>query len=85
MGRKLFAAVQTAGFSDLSVKVFTSPDTTGRLRPMVTNMAKYARLSGEVPEEDVVEVERIVAEAVENGRFLAASPQFVVTGTKRTG
>jgi len=82
MGRKLFAAFRDAGFGDIAVEVIAHPDTNGRLMSMIRNMGEYARLSGTLPEAEIAAVETTAQEALEEGRYLAVSPQFVVTGRK---
>ena len=81
MGRKLFGAFRAAGFEDVEVQVITNADTEGRLMPMVENMAKYARLSNTMDTRQIDEVVSTLQEALENGKYLVCSPQFVVTGT----
>jgi ubiquinone/menaquinone biosynthesis C-methylase UbiE len=84
MGRKLYLAASEAGFETVNLQVIANADTCGRLLPMVTNMAKYARLSGVMRDEDIDQVVEIVQQALQDGVYLAVSPQFVVVGTRPT-
>ncbi len=80
IGRRLYGLFREAGLEDVAVQVLASPDTVGALRPVLQNMAGYARTSGELADADIDaflgEVERAVAEQ----RYLALLPQFLVTG-----
>ena len=59
-----------------------SPDTDGRLLPMIKNMAEYARGSGKINHADVEKILSIIEQAVSDGNYLALAPQFVVTATR---
>ena len=82
MGRRLHGAFVAAGFEHVAVQVVARADTGGRLMGMVRNMGRYARESGRIAP---ARVERIVGgleRALAAGRYLAVSPQFVVTGRR---
>ena len=82
MGRKLYGAARAAGFEDIRLQVIGNPDSEGRLLSMVTNMAKYARLNGALEEAAIDEVLEIAQQALQDGSYLAVSPQFVMVGTR---
>ncbi len=84
MGRKLYHAASHAGFEAVELKVIANADTDGRLLPMVTNMAKYARLSRVMKDREIDHVVETVNQALRGGSYLAISPQFVVAGKKPT-
>jgi SAM-dependent methyltransferase len=79
IGRRLHATAREAGFDDVEVRVLTSPDTTGRLNGMIQTVAGYARESGSLEPEKIDSILETVAEAMSDRRYLAISPQFVVT------
>lgn len=84
MGRKLYLAASEAGFEAVNLQVTANADTDGHLLPMVTNMAKYARLSGLMKDREINQLVKTVEQALQDGRYLAVSPQFVVVGTRPT-
>lgn len=79
IGRQLYGFARQAGFSDITVRVMTSPDTNGRLNGMIQTVAGYAKESGKIASSRVDEVLRTIDHAQSKGRYLAISPQFVVT------
>jgi hypothetical protein len=85
MGRKLPAAAKDAGFADIQIQVIAEVDVEGRLLQMVENMAGYARLSGTLSDSAVDEVLTIVKGAAAADRYLAISPQFVLTARRPDG
>lgn len=84
MGRKLYHTASQAGFQSVKLQVIANADTDGLLLPMVTNMAKYARLSERMKDREIDQVEETVSRALRGGSYLAISPQFVVAGKKPT-
>src|SRR5215831_3818614 len=82
IGRKLYGLMGRAGFSDISVKVITRPDTDGRLLPMIKNMAEYARSSGKINHADVETILSTIEHAISQESYLALAPQFVVTAVR---
>ncbi len=82
MGRKLHHAFMQAGFTNVQVSVLVSPDTQGRLLGMIRNLSKYAITSGKMPQDDARGVVDQIEQALNDGTYLVASPQFVVTGVK---
>lgn len=82
IGRKLYGFIGQAGFSDIKVQVVTRPDTEGRLLPMIKNMAGYARGGGKMSDAGVEDILSRIEQAIASGRYLALSPQFIVTATR---
>lgn len=80
MGRQLYGHARKAGFDDVTVRVMTSPDTTGRLNGMIETVASYARQGG-LSDERLEAIGQTIARAQADGRYLAIAPQFVVTAT----
>lgn len=81
IGRKLTGLLARAGFDDIDVQVITRPDTSGRLLPMITNMAGYARDAGQMAKADIDSVLAMLDQALGDKTYLALAPQFVVTGS----
>jgi ubiquinone/menaquinone biosynthesis C-methylase UbiE len=79
MGRMLYGCARRAGFEDVSVQVFTSPDTTGRLSGMIQTVASYAKESGDIEPARVDRILDTIEQARAAGTYLAISPQFIVT------
>lgn len=79
IGRSLYGIARKAGFKDVSLQVLTVPDTTGRLRGMIQTVVGYAHQSGELAKVSADEILQVVDDAIENGTYLAISPQFLVT------
>jgi ubiquinone/menaquinone biosynthesis C-methylase UbiE len=79
-GRHLYGAARRAGFQDVKVQVLAGPDTQGRLRPVLQNMAGYAALNG-YPKDKSDALLADFDQAVERGEALTLLPQFVVTAT----
>jgi ubiquinone/menaquinone biosynthesis C-methylase UbiE len=81
IGRKMHGLALKAGYSNVSVQVIASPETTGRMLNFIMNMAGYAREGGMHDEETVQRVVDIASRAVEDGTFFSLNPQFLVTAT----
>ena len=76
IGRKLYGMLRRVGFSSIDVQLLTRPDTEGRLLPMISSLADYARASGGM---DAAEIDRILSgiEAARlAGSYLFLAPQF---------
>jgi SAM-dependent methyltransferase len=82
IGRGLYGFARKAGFSSVEVQVLTSPDMDGRLGGMIQTVAGYARESGAMDPSRVDRVVEIIEQARLEGRYLAISPQFIVTATR---
>jgi len=80
IGRSLYGMFRRAGFSNIQVQVLASADTNGALRPVLTNMASYASLSGELDSAEIAAFLADVDGALEDGTYFAVLPQFLVTG-----
>ncbi len=80
IGRRLYGAFRSAGFSQVKIKILTMADTRGLLLPALTNMAGYARASGLLGGEEIDRFERDIRAAIETETFLMVLPQFLVTG-----
>lgn len=80
IGRKLHGIFRRAGFADVRVQVLASPDTTGALRPVIANMASYARLSGRLDDGEIDAFLADVDRSIADGSYFALLPQFLVTG-----
>jgi SAM-dependent methyltransferase len=80
IGRKLYGMFRRAGFRDVRVQVLAGADTTGGMRPVLRNMAMYARVSGELEESELEAFLEDVDRAVDEQTYLALLPQFLVTG-----
>lgn len=81
IGRKMRGLALEAGFSDVAVQVIAVPETSGRMLNFIKNMAGYARDGGAHDAETVQRVVDVASRAVEEGRFFALNPQFLVTAT----
>ncbi len=81
IGRKMHGLALRAGYSNVSVQVIATPETTGRMLNFIKNMAGYAREGGMHDEETVQRVVDIASRAVEEGTFFSLNPQFLVTAT----
>ncbi|NIR28763.1 MAG: methyltransferase domain-containing protein [Gammaproteobacteria bacterium] len=79
IGRKLYGIARRAGFAEVSLQVVTIPDTNGRLRGMIQSVVAYARQSGKLDGEKLDAMLERVNRAMEEGSYLAISPQFLVT------
>ncbi len=80
IGRSLYGLFRAAGLQDVSVQVLASADTLGRMGPVISNLATYARASGRVDESELEAFLGDVEGAVEEQTYLAILPQFLVTG-----
>jgi len=79
IGRSLYGYARQAGFEKVSVQVVTVPDTDGRLKGMIQTVAGYARKSGKLDPERIDAVLDTIEKAIDEGNYLAISPQFLVT------
>ena len=81
IGRRLHGIARQVGFADIAIRVLTSPDTDGRLLGMIQTVAGYARESHAIEPDRISAILRQVDQAIRDRRYLAISPQFVVTAT----
>lgn len=82
VGRKLRAAFLRVGFADVDVKVTTAVDHAGHMRGVIENMLGYATKFGRMTDARAASLRGRIDEAVADGTYLAALPQWWVTGTK---
>ena len=84
IGRMLRGIFTHASLSDVKVEIMAGADVAGRSLPMLkASLARYARDSGRVSEEDTAGWVRMVESAIATGKFLFVLPQFVVRGVKQ--
>lgn len=79
IGRRLYHIARRAGFEEVSLQVVTLPDTEGRLRGMIESVADYARQGGRLDHERIDAVVDTAHRGMNDGSYLAISPQFLVT------
>ena len=82
IGRGLYGMYRRAGFREIKVEVLAHADTTGALRPVLTNMASYARLSGQLPDSEIDAFLDDIKRALDDETYFALLPQFLVTGVR---
>ena len=82
IGRKLYGVARRAGFSTVAVQVLTKPDIDGRLLGMIQTVAGYARDSATLDPERIDAILASVERGLGEKRYLAVSPQFIVTATR---
>jgi SAM-dependent methyltransferase len=80
IGRKLYGMFRLAGFGDVRAEVMASADTVGGLRAVLTNMASYARTSGQIADSEIDAFLKDIEQGLEDQTFFALLPQFLVTG-----
>ncbi len=83
IGRRLYGLFREAGFQDVKVQVLVSADTEGALRPVLHNMAGYARTSGRMNDEAIHRILEGIDRAIQKETYLAVLPQFLVTGVRQ--
>ena len=81
IGRKLYGLAKAAGFSSVDVQIMATPDTKGRLLNFAKNITGYAREAGTLDEQSINSILDTAEAALEDGRYFAVNPQFVVTAT----
>jgi ubiquinone/menaquinone biosynthesis C-methylase UbiE len=82
IGRKLPAALHTAGLVDIEVRIVPNVDRTGALLAVLNNMRSYIRTFGTLPDAEVDALITAAERGVANGTYTACLPQFLVTGTR---
>ncbi|MCP5026545.1 MAG: methyltransferase domain-containing protein [Actinomycetia bacterium] len=82
IGRKLPGAFRRAGLSDVRTRVLTSVDERGHMRGMVENMIGYGLSFDRLTAERADELRSKLDAGMADGSYLAALPQWWVTGTK---
>ncbi len=81
IGRLLYSEMKRAGFSQVTVKIIASADTSGRLLPVLKNFAGYAQVGGMDRARAQALLDEISA-AIADGTFMMVLPQFLVTARK---
>ena len=79
IGRKLYGLAKAAGFSSVDAQIMSTTDTKGRLLNFAKNIAGYAREASTLDEQSINSILDTTEAALEDGRYLAVNPQFVVT------
>ncbi len=82
IGRKLPAAFQAAGLSDIEVRIVPIVDRTGGLLSVLRNMRSYIATFDTLPSAEVDALLRAAERGVNDGTYMACLPQFLVTGTR---
>lgn len=80
IGRSLYGLFRRAGFQEIRVRISTGADTEGGMRPVLANMAAYARASGRLDASDIDAWLRDIDKVIADGTYLGILPQFLVTG-----
>ena len=84
IGRKLVQLVRTTGFEFESASIEASLDTTGGGLSVLRNMRRYIGVFNTLRPEEADELIEAAEQAVGDGSYLFALPQFVVTANKPT-
>jgi len=79
IGRKLYGLMRAAEFAEVRVRIVAGADTRGVLSPILFNMARYAKLSGKLPTEEVDGLLEDLKRSMAEGTYLLVLPQFLVT------
>ena len=82
IGRKLPAAFQAAGLSDIEVRIVPIVDRTGGLLSVLRNMRSYIATFATLPSAEVDALLRAAERGINDGTYMACLPQFLVTGTR---
>ena len=82
IGRQLPGMLQHAGFVDIDVQIQASADREGRMRPVLENMANYARGAGGMPETEVMGLLQRADAAIASRDFMMVLPQFSIVAQK---
>lgn len=82
IGRKLRAYCLEAGFADVEINILARPDLAGRLAVVARNLAGYGVECGTLSEAEADRILAVIEAGLEDGRYFALNPQFLVTATK---
>ncbi len=82
IGRRLPGMLQRAGFVNIDVQIQAGADREGRMRPVLENMANYARGAGGMPEMEVADLLQRADTAIASGDFMMVLPQFSIVAHK---
>ena len=82
IGRKLVRLLKAAGFEAVTAKIAASLDTTGGSLSVLRNMRRYIGVFNTMSPQEADELIQAAERAVDDGTYLFALPQFVVTANK---
>ncbi len=82
IGRHLPAAFRRAGLGEVKTSILTSADERGHLRVVVENMLGYGLRFGRLTDARAAELRAKIDQGIADGTYLAALPQWWVTGRK---
>lgn len=82
IGRKAPALLAKHGFVDVEVGILAGADRQGRALSVLRNMGSYIAARATMPADEADVLMRRAENAVKEGTFLFALPQFLVTGVK---
>ncbi|MBG73042.1 MAG: hypothetical protein CMQ50_09150 [Gammaproteobacteria bacterium] len=82
IGRKLVQLLKAAGFEAVTAKIAASLDTSGGGLSVLRNMRRYIGVFDTMDPQEADELIEAVERGVDDGTYLFALPQFVVTATK---
>ena len=79
IGRKLAGLLARHGFRNVSARIVAGADQTGRALPMLRNMRGYIEAGGAMTAAEADAMLAQAEDAVAQGQYLFALPQFVAT------
>ena len=82
IGRKSPALLAKHGFVDVEVAILAGADRQGRALSVLRNMRSYIAAQDTMPADEADALMQRAENAVEDGTFLFALPQFLVTAVK---
>ena len=82
IGRRLPGALTELGYVDVRVAIDAGADRDGRMRPVLENMAGYARSLGGMTLERATGLLARIDAALAAGTYLCVLPQFAITARK---
>ena len=83
IGRKLPRLCQAAGLTDITTRIFASPDRVGHALPMLEkSLYHYATVSGAVSQAEADAWLADIKARLDSGEYFFCLPQFLVAATK---
>ena len=83
IGRKLPRLCKAAGLTDITTKIFASPDLVGHALPMLEkSLYQYATVSGVVSQAEADTWLNDIKARLQSGEYFFCLPQFLVAATK---
>ena len=82
IGRKLVQLLKAAGFEAVTANIATSLDNAGGSLSVLRNMRRYIGVFNTMSPQEADELILAAERAVDDGTYLFALPQFVVTANK---